>query len=61
MLSHDKAIQEIEHSQQIIGKKRKYQEAMDKENDYEVVQEPSLNINNRGTNWTDAYIENLNK
>lgn len=41
------------------GKKRKYEEAMGYPNDYEVVQEPKLILTNKGSNWIDAYLENL--
>lgn len=43
----------------IIGKKRKYEEAFDYQNDYEIVQTPELFQTNRGKNWIDAYLENL--
>jgi hypothetical protein len=47
----------------ITGKKRKYEEAMDYQNDYEVVQESEKyitnNIKNRGNNWIDSYLENI--
>lgn len=43
----------------IVGKKRKYEEAMSHINDYEIVQEPKLFITNKGHNWIDAYLENL--
>ena len=44
----------------ITGKKRKYEEAMGYQNDYEVVQDPkSIGTQNKGSNWIDAYLENL--
>ena len=43
----------------ITGKKRKYEEAMGYPNDYEVVQEPESILTNKGSNWIDAYLENL--
>jgi hypothetical protein len=43
----------------IRGKKRKYEEAMGYQNDYEVVQEPELITQNKGSNWVDTYLENL--
>jgi hypothetical protein len=62
MSAHDNAIRHLEQNlQNITGKKRKYEEAMGQHNDYEVVQEPHLYASNRGTNWTDAYIEQLTK
>jgi hypothetical protein len=57
MLAHDKAIRVLEQPLQIIGKKRKYFEAMGIENDYEVVQEPLQYENNGGDNWIDSYQE----
>ena len=48
----------------ILGK-RKYRDAFGYENDYEVVQQPSIeNLqpvynNNNNVNWKDAYTENL--
>lgn len=50
--------------EQIIGKKRKYEEAMGYANDYQVVQQPELratiNINmNDKISWVDAYCEQL--
>ena len=50
----------------ILGK-RKYRDAFGYENDYEVVQQPSIenlqpvynNNNNNNVNWKDAYPENL--
>ena len=62
MLAHDQAISKIEEPlQKITGKKRSYSEAMGKDNDYEVVQEP-FNYNfNRGNNWIDAFLEQKNK
>jgi len=61
MLAHDNAISKIEEpfyfNKKITGKKRTYSEAMGKDNDYEVVQEP-FNYNfNRGNNWIDAFLE----
>ncbi len=47
------------HTPSIIGKKRKYEEAMGYPNDYEVVQEPESIVTNKGSNWIDAYLENL--
>ena len=47
------------HIPSITGKKRKYEEAMGYQNDYEVVQEPELIVTNKGSNWIDAYLENL--
>jgi len=62
MSAHDNAIRQLEQPlTNITGKKRKYEEAMGYQNDYEVVQEPHLYANNCGTNWTDAYIEQLPK
>lgn len=43
----------------IIGKKRKYEEAMGYPNDYEIVQDPQTITSNKGSNWIDAYLENL--
>ena len=43
----------------ITGKKRKYEEAMGYQNDYEVVQDPKSIGTNKGSNWTDSYLENL--
>ncbi len=44
----------------ITGKKRKYEEAMGYPNDYLVVQEPeSFTTPYKGSNWIDAYSENL--
>lgn len=47
----------------ITGKKRTYEEAMGYPNDYLVVQDPesigSLETPNKGSNWIDAYLENL--
>lgn len=43
----------------IIGRKRKYEEAMGYQNDYLVVQEPQSIQQNKGCNWIDAYLENL--
>jgi hypothetical protein len=44
----------------ITGKKRKYEEAMGYQHDYEVVQDPeSITAQNKGSNWIDAYLENL--
>jgi hypothetical protein len=43
----------------ITGKKRKYEEAMGYQNDYEVVQDPKSIGTNKGSNWTDGYLENL--
>jgi hypothetical protein len=46
--------------QNITCKKRKYEEAMGYINDYEVVQDPtSIGTQNKGSNWIDAYLENL--
>lgn len=47
----------------ILGK-RKYRDAFGYENDYEVVQQPSIEnlqpvYNNNNVNWKDAYTENL--
>lgn len=42
----------------MIGKKRKYEEAMGYNNDYIVVQESETIHMNRGSNWIDAYLEN---
>jgi restriction endonuclease S subunit len=62
MLEHDRAVKKlVEPLQQIIGKKRKYSEAIGKDNDYEVVQDPDIHINNRGDYWADAYIEQNKK
>jgi hypothetical protein len=47
------------HIPSITGKKRKYEEAMGYLNDYEVVQEPETIVTNKGSNWIDAYLENL--
>ena len=47
------------HTPSITGKKRKYEEAMGYPNDYEVVQEPESIVTNKGSNWIDAYLENL--
>lgn len=47
-------------STNITGKKRKYEEAMGYPNDYLVVQEPeTIEKQNKGINWIDAYLENL--
>lgn len=43
----------------ITCKKRKYEEAMGYINDYEVVQNPESIKTNNGSNWVDAYMENL--
>ena len=47
----------------ITCKKRKYEEAMGYQNDYEIVQESeeyiTNNIENRGEDWIDSYLENL--
>jgi len=43
----------------ITGKKRKYEEAMGYKNDYLVVQDPESIQKNKGSNWIDAYLENL--
>jgi len=43
----------------ITGKKRKYEEAMGYPNDYEIVQDPQSITANKGSNWIDAYLENL--
>lgn len=43
----------------LTGKKRKYEEAMGYQNDYLVVQEPESIKTNKGSNWIDAYLENL--
>ena len=60
MSAHDHAFRQLEQPlQNITGKKRKYEKAMGHANDYEVVQEPHLYANNCGTNWTDAYIEQI--
>jgi len=62
MLEHDRAVKKInEPLTQIIGKKRKYSEAIGKDNDYEIVQEPDNYKNNRGDNWIDAFIEQNTK
>jgi restriction endonuclease S subunit len=62
MLEHDRAVKKLDEPlQQIIGKKRKYSEAMGKDNDYEVVQEPDIHKNNRGDNWIDAFTEQITK
>ena len=49
--------------EEIVGKKRKYEEAMGYANDYQVVQQPelrSININiNDKIRWVDAYCEQL--
>jgi hypothetical protein len=42
----------------IIGKKRKYEEAMGYANDYEVVQEPPQ-VATYVSNWVDAYTEQI--
>jgi len=47
------------HIQSITCKKRKYEEAMGYPNDYEVVQEPESIVTNKGSNWIDAYLENI--
>ena len=58
-IQHDNAVKKIETEPiQIIGKKRKYKEAFGYDNDYEVVQNPTLHTGNRGTNWADSYLEN---
>jgi hypothetical protein len=68
MAERDLAIKKIEEEINkskinITCKKRKYEEAMDYQNDYEVVQEPEKyitnNIKNRGNNWIDSYLENI--
>lgn len=46
-------------TQNITGKKRKYEEAMGYSNDYLVVQEPETTPPPRGTNWIDSYLDNL--
>jgi hypothetical protein len=47
-------------SPNVTGKKRKYEEAMGYQNDYEVVQDPeSISRQNKGSNWIDTYQENL--
>lgn len=43
----------------ITGKKRKYEEAMGYPNDYEIVQDSQSITTNKGSNWIDAYLENL--
>lgn len=43
----------------ITGKKRKYEDAMGYPNDYLVVQDPKSIEVNKGSNWTDSYLENL--
>jgi len=57
-------LQEIDKKVQIsslniTGKKRKYEEAMGYPNDYLVVQESESIQRNKGSNWIDAYLENL--
>ena len=47
------------HIPSITCKKRKYEEAMGYPNDYEVVQEPESIVTNKGSNWIDAYLENI--
>jgi hypothetical protein len=46
----------------ILGK-RKYRDAFGYDNDYEVVQQPSVtnlhSVYNSNVNWKDAYTENL--
>lgn len=43
----------------VTGKKRKYEDAMGYSNDYLTVQEPKSILTNKGSNWIDAYLENL--
>lgn len=68
MDEHDLAIKLIEDEIKtskinITCKKRKYEEAMGYQNDYEVVQESEQYITNnikiQGENWIDSYLENL--
>jgi hypothetical protein len=68
MAEHDLAIKLIEDEIKtskinITCKKRKYEEAMGYQNDYEVVQESEQYITNnikiQGENWIDSYLENL--
>ena len=51
--------------EQIVGKKRKYEEAMGYANDYQVVQQPELrtttiNMNDK-MSWVDAYCEQCHR
>ena len=48
----------IEKHENITGKKRKYEEAMNYQNDYEVVQFSDEYIENKNEYWKDAYLEN---
>jgi hypothetical protein len=67
MAERDLAVKLLEDgkktSNNITGKKRKYEEALGYQNDYEVVQEPEKYITNnieiKGHNWIDSYLENL--
>lgn len=65
LAKQDKIIKNLEINPKAInitGKKRTYEEAMGYSNDYEVVQNNDLYINeknNKGDNWVDAYLENL--
>jgi hypothetical protein len=66
MNNHDAVIKNLEKREtrmNIIGKKRKYEEAMGYTNDYEVVQEfesyQTNNVKIKGKNWVDAFLENL--
>ena len=68
MDEHDLAIKLIEDEIKtskinITCKKRKYEEAMGYQNDYEVLQESEQYITNnikiQGENWIDSYLENL--
>lgn len=43
------------------SKKRKYEEAMGYQNDYEVVQNLESIKTNNGSNWIDAYMSNKHK
>jgi len=48
----------IEKQENITGKKRKYEEAMNYKNDYEVVQFSDEYTVNKNEYWKDAYLEN---
>jgi hypothetical protein len=67
-MEHDSVIREINTNikntyPNITGKKRKYEDAMEYANDYETVQEYTYYISNnieiKGSNWIDSFLENI--
>jgi hypothetical protein len=69
LLQHDQVMNQIElelkqkkeNIKKVVGKKRKYQDALGYENDYLVVQDPDQKnaVNNGRKDWIDAYSQNL--